>query len=164
MQHLTVQTEIAAPPERCFLLSLSIDLHQESASGTQERAIAGVTHGIIGPGQTVKWKGRHFGLMLTHESVISSYNRPRHFQDRMIHGAFKTFVHDHFFEETPTGTRMRDELTFEAPFGLLGRVVERLLLRQHMLMFLRQRNEVIRLIAEGNESKWGRYLTAASVS
>ena len=164
MVAVRVSTNIRAPLERCFLLSLSIDLHQESASGTQERAVAGVTQGIIGPGETVTWTGRHFGLMLTHKSVISGYSRPSFFQDSMVQGAFRSFVHDHFFEEAPGGTRMRDELRFEAPFGPLGRVVERLLLRQHMLMFVRERNNVIRLTAEADEAKWGRYVNGHSIT
>jgi hypothetical protein len=54
VQIIELETEIAAPPERCFLLSLSIDLHMESTAPTRERAIAGVTRGIIGPGQTIR--------------------------------------------------------------------------------------------------------------
>ena len=60
MQLIQLETKIAAPPERCFLLSLNIDLHMESTAPTREVAIAGVTHGIIGPGETVTWRGRHF--------------------------------------------------------------------------------------------------------
>jgi len=74
VQLIELETTIAAPPERCFLLSLSIDLHMDSTARTHERAIAGVTHGIIGPNQTVTWRGRHFGLMLTHTSIIDRYD------------------------------------------------------------------------------------------
>ena len=69
MQLIHLETRIAAPPDRCFLLSLSIDLHKESTAQTQERAIAGVTHGLIGPGQTVTWQGRHFGVVLQHQTL-----------------------------------------------------------------------------------------------
>src|SRR5438046_2193900 len=44
-------TPIAAPPERVFDLARSIDAHQDSAEGTQERAVAGVTRGLIGLGE-----------------------------------------------------------------------------------------------------------------
>jgi hypothetical protein len=46
MQLITLQIHIAAPPERCFLLSLNIDLHKESTAQTSARAIAGVSHGL----------------------------------------------------------------------------------------------------------------------
>ena len=51
MQLIHIETKIAAPPGRCFLLSLSIDIHKASTKQTSERAIAGVTSGIIGPSQ-----------------------------------------------------------------------------------------------------------------
>ena len=121
MQIIMLETTIAAPPERCFLLSLNIDLHKESTAQTNERAIAGVTHGLIGPNETVTWEGRHFGFLLTHETLISKYDRPHHFQDIMLRGMFKSFQHDHYFDPLARDTTlMRDELRFVAPLGPLG--------------------------------------------
>jgi ligand-binding SRPBCC domain-containing protein len=158
MQTIVLETEIAAPVERCFLLSLSLDLHQDLASRTQERAVAGRTRGIIGPGETVTWTGRHFGVSLTHESIISGYDRPRYFQDSMLKGVFSTFVHDHFFRSQGAGTLMRDELRFAAPLGALGRLVEKVALRRHMEDFLRDRNRGIARVAESQASVWSVYL------
>ena len=158
MQTIIVETQIAAPQERCFLLSLSIDLHMASTAGRGERAIAGVTHGLIGLGQTVTWQGRHFGLVLTHETRITLYDRPYHFQDVMVKGAFRSFVHDHFFEQCEDGTRMRDELRFAAPLGPLGWIAEAFVLRRYLSRFLRERNEAIRRTAEGPDAAWRSYL------
>ena len=145
MQRIQLETTIAAPPERCFLLSLNIDLHKESTAQTNERAIAGITHGLIGPNETVTWEGRHFGFMLTHETLISNYDRPRHFQDIMLRGMFKSFEHDHFFDLLPDGsTLMRDELRFAAPYGPLGRIAESLFLRRYLAGFLVERNNLIK--------------------
>ncbi len=62
MPRLTIGTEIAAPAERCFDLSRSIDFHLESMVASRERAVAGVTSGLIGAGQELSWEARHFGL------------------------------------------------------------------------------------------------------
>ena len=63
--------------------------------------------------------------MLTHETLISKYDAPAHFQDIMLRGVFKIFEHDHFFQPTPDGNAlMRDELRFAAPLGFLGRIAE----------------------------------------
>jgi ligand-binding SRPBCC domain-containing protein len=160
MQTIVVDMEIAAPPERCFLLSLSIDLHLASAAGTGERAIAGVTRGLIGPGQTVTWQGRHFGVMLTHESRITKYEKPRYFQDVMVRGSFRSFEHDHFFEpHEGGGTHMRDQLRFAAPFGALGLLAERLVLRRYLTSFLHERNAMIRQTAESSDAVWQPYLS-----
>jgi ligand-binding SRPBCC domain-containing protein len=161
VQLIQLETKIAAPLERCFLLSLNIDLHMASTAPSREVAIAGVTHGIIGPGETVTWRGRHFGFMLTHQSLISAYEPPHHFQDRMLRGMFKSFVHDHYCDATADGqTLMRDELRFSAPLGPLGWIAEPLVLRRYLIRFLEQRNHTIRATAEGPADVWERYVSA----
>jgi ligand-binding SRPBCC domain-containing protein len=154
--HLELITEIAAPLERCFDLARSIDLHTKSTSWTGEQAIAGVTSGMIGLGQEVTWEGRHFGLTIQHTSRITEYDRPRYFQDQMIKGRFRSFCHDHFFEQHEGKTLMRDVVRFEAPLGFLGRVAERLILENHIREFLLRRNEHIRHTAERED--WKVYL------
>jgi ligand-binding SRPBCC domain-containing protein len=158
VQTIVLETRIAAPPERCFLLSLSIDLHVESTAQTGERAVAGVTHGILGLGETVTWQGRHFGLLLAHESRITKYEQPQHFQDVMVTGMFCSFEHDHFFEPLGAETLMRDELRFRAPFSPLGWLAETVVLRRYLEEFLTKRNLAIKRIAEGQPEVWQRYL------
>jgi|SRR5579864_1914836 len=153
MIHLELQTEIAAPLERCFDLARSIDLHTRSTSWTGEQAIAGITSGLIGSGQEVTWKGRHFGLVLEHTSRITEYDRPRYFRDQMVKGQFRSFDHEHFFEKHEAKTLMRDVVRFEAPLGFVGRVAEKLILENHIRKLLLRRNEHIRRVAEGEDWK-----------
>jgi len=158
MQLIQLNTKIAAPPERCFLLSLSIDLHKESTAQTSERAIAGVTSGLIGPNETVTWQGRHFGFMLQQETLISQYTRPTHFQDIMLRGMFCSFVHDHYFDQQPDGTTlMRDELRFAAPLVPLGWIAEAIVLRRYLTGFLVERNKLLQQVAESSEAIWSKY-------
>lgn len=62
MACLELTTLIAAPVERVFDLARSIDMHQDSMKGSGESAIAGVTSGLIGEGEEVTWRARHFGV------------------------------------------------------------------------------------------------------
>lgn len=156
MQTIRLETRIAAPQQRCFLLSLSIDLHMDSTAPTGERAIAGVTHGLIGAGESVTWEGTHFGFRIRHTSRIVAYEPFHFFCDEMIEGAFKSFRHKHSFDEDRDGTVMRDELAFAAPLGPLGAVVERVVLREYLRRFLVERNAVIRDAAESDG--WRKYL------
>jgi ligand-binding SRPBCC domain-containing protein len=159
VQLIELQTKIAAPLERCFLLSLSIDLNMAITTPTSVRAIAGVTHGIIGPNQTVTWRGRHLGLMLEHTSLIDRYDPPHYFRDIMIKGHFRSFEHEHYFEPTKDGgTLMRDRLRFAAPLGPLGRLIEGLILRRYMTKFLQQRNDAIKRVAEDPGGTWRSYV------
>ena len=98
MIRIDLVTRIAAPVERCFDLARSIDLHMASTDRTGEQAIAGITSGLIGLEQEVTWSGRHFGVLITHTSQITEYDRPRYFQDCMVRGSFRSFFHDHLFE------------------------------------------------------------------
>src|SRR6266545_4087045 len=70
---------------------------------------------------------------------ISAFDRPKHFQDVMIRGAFKSMVHDHEFSEQPAGTLMSDRFEFKSPFGILGRIVDSLFLASYMRGFLVRR-------------------------
>jgi len=149
-------TEISAPIERVFDLARSIDLHMASTNWTGERAIEGVKTGLIGPGQQVRWRGRHFGVIVHHTSEITAYQSPTYFQDSMVRGLFKTFRHDHYFERIGERTRMRDALEFVAPLGILGIVAERLTLESHLRDLLRSRNATIRRVAESDE--WRKFL------
>jgi ligand-binding SRPBCC domain-containing protein len=131
----------------------------QSTARTRERAVAGVTTGFIGKGESVTWRGRHFGLMLQHTSKIVRYEPPTFFQDVMTAGAFKSFEHDHRFQEHNGETVMTDELRFATPFGVLGFIVERLLLRTYLTRFLFERNKLVKQVAESE--KWREYLLKA---
>jgi ligand-binding SRPBCC domain-containing protein len=158
MVSIVETTLIEAPIERCFYLSLSIDLHQASTAQTHERAVAGRTSGMIALGERVTWQGRHFGLMLRHTSEITVYRAPEFFEDVMVAGAFRSFRHRHLFIHADGVTRMEDQLEFAAPLPLLGRLAETLVLRRYLQCFLQARNAHIKHIAESEE--WRKYLSA----
>ena len=158
MTRIVLLTSIAAPIERCFDLARSIDLHMASTNWSGERAIAGVTAGLIGAGQEVTWQGRHFGFTLTHTSRITAYQRPNYFQDCMVRGRFRRFCHDHYFEVHDSRTLMRDEMEFEAPLWPVGRMMERAILARHMRSLLERRNRRIRETAESGD--WKRYVAS----
>jgi ligand-binding SRPBCC domain-containing protein len=151
MVEIELETFIAAPPERVFDLSRSIDLHQRSTEHTGERAVAGRTSGLIGPGETVTWRARHFGVMQHLTSRISGYDRPRWFRDEMVRGAFAWMAHDHWFAAADGGTVLRDLLRFATPLGPLGRIAEALVLRRYMTRFIHTRNAALKRIAESGE-------------
>ncbi len=145
---IELHTPIHAPPQVCFDAARSIDLHQQSLAHTGERAIAGRTSGLIGLGEEVTWRGRHFGVWLRHTAKITAFEPPRHFRDTMTRGAFAVFEHDHFFAPAGDGTAMRDVLEFRSPLGGLGWLVDRLVLRRYLERLLRARNEVVKAAAE----------------
>lgn len=148
MPVITLITEIACPVEVAFDLSRSIELHEESTAETNEKAVAGRTSGLIGPGEQVTWEATHFGMRQRLTSKITAFDRPNYFRDSMVEGAFKRFDHDHFFEEQNGVTIMRDRFDYTAPFGWLGKIADRLFLERYMRQLLETRNGVIKEKAE----------------
>ena len=148
MTTITIVTTIRATPERCFDASRDLDLHLDSMADTGERAVAGRTSGLIELGEQVTWEGRHFGIRQRFTSAITAYDRPRHFQDSMVRGAFHSFVHDHYFEACEDGTRMTDVLAFRSPLGVLGAIIDRLLMTKYLTRMLTKRNEVVKAVLE----------------
>lgn len=146
-------TEINAPIERCFDLSRSIDLHLLSTSKTDEKAIAGITKGLIGMNEEVTWRAKHFGVYQNLTSKITAFEKPYHFQDTMVKGVFKKIVHDHRFKQTGETTIMQDDFCFEAPFGILGELSSKLVLTNYLRTFLQERNMLIKKVAESDEWK-----------
>ena len=148
MPVIELSTVIRAPVELVFDLARSIDAHQDSTGGTEERAVAGVTKGLIGMDGEVTWEARHFGVKQRLSVRVTAFDRPNHFRDVMISGAFASMVHDHLFNEHPDGTLMKDRFEFISPFGYVGRIVDWLFLTSYMRRFLIRRNVVLKQFAE----------------
>ncbi|MBT1690509.1 SRPBCC family protein [Dawidia soli] len=153
MPLIELTTLIHAPIERCFNLARSIDLHKLSTEGTDEEAIDGVTSGLIGMDQQVTWRARHFGVTQTLTSKITRYEYPYYFRDEMMRGAFKTICHDHIFERSGDHTVMKDRFEFESPAGILGVIINKLILEKYLHNFLVKRNSLIKAVAEGETWK-----------
>ena len=161
MEIIRLETWIDAPVERCFLLCLSVDLHVAAARSSREQAVEGVTTGLISEGETVTFRGRHLGLRLRHESRIEVLRPYSYFRDVMVSGMFSHFEHDHHFAAMDDGTRMRDEIRYKAPFGRLGRLATKMLVKRHLTAFLMERNNGIKQVAESHD--WHQYLDGQSV-
>lgn len=148
MTKITRQTKIKAPIETVFNLSRNIDIHLLSTSQTNEKAIAGKTSGLINLNETVTWKGKHFGFYLKHSSKIAEMEFPNYFVDIMEKGHFKSFRHEHYFEEKNGFTTMKDVLIYETPFGIFGKLFDKILLKKHLTVLIQKRNLIIKEIAE----------------
>lgn len=163
MPTIVLATPIAAPMDRVFDLSRSIDLHMDSTAHTGERAVAGVTSGLIALGQEVTWRARHLGVWQHLTVRITAMERPHHFTDTMVRGAFHSMHHQHRFEHDPAfpalpaRTLMHDEFHYQSPLGLLGKLADHLFLQEYMRRFLLKRNRIIQQAAESEN--WKRYLS-----
>lgn len=93
MPVIHVETLIHALPEVCFDLARDVEPHMTSVAGTDERAVAGVTTGLLGLGDWVTWEATHFGVRQRLTAAITAYDRPRFFVDEMMEGIFARCRH-----------------------------------------------------------------------
>ncbi len=148
MAKIRLKTLIRAPMEDCFDAARSIDLHVAASGGLRERAIAGVTSGLIGPGEEVTWEVFPLGLRQQLTSRITAFDRPRMFSDEMQRGPFKKWRHSHLFAVKPEGTLMVDDVDYSAPFWLLGRIVDGIFLKRYITKVLTAHNAAVKKAAE----------------
>jgi ligand-binding SRPBCC domain-containing protein len=161
--------EIKGPRERCFDLARSIDFHVRSMEATGERAVAGVTGGLIGLGQEVTWEARRLGVTQRLTSRITRFERPSVFVDEQVRGAFRFFRHEHRFEEIGGGgtdvtgvtgvtgvTRVTDVFEFASPLWVLGVVADAVFVRGYMEKLIR--GHALRLKAAVESGEWREFL------
>ncbi len=152
MPKIELVTEINSTLEICFDLSRSIDLHKISTAQTNEQAIAGRTRGLINLHEIVTWQATHFGVRQKLTSKITAFDRPNYFINEQTKGIFKSIIHEHNFEKVGDKVIMRDVFEFHSPFGLFGKIFNKLILTTYLKRLLTKRNQIIKEFAE--TKKW----------
>ncbi|MES2567631.1 MAG: SRPBCC family protein [Bacteroidota bacterium] len=152
MPTIHITTLIKADINICFDLARSIDLHQISTTRTKEKAIDGVTSGLVNTNDFVTWEAVHFGIKQQLTSKISKVEPYVHFRDEQLKGAFKYFIHDHYFKTDNGTVTMIDNFEFSSPYGIIGKLFDKLILTNYMKLFLTERNQTIKEFAESE--KW----------
>ncbi|MCA1064949.1 SRPBCC family protein [Rossellomorea aquimaris] len=139
---------IDAPANVCFDLARNVEVHTETTKKTNERAVDGVTVGLMEKGDTVTWEATHFGIKQKLTAKIVEMERPYTFTDVMVKGAFHSFTHTHEFIESGTGTMMKDTFSYTSPLGILGKLADVLFLEKYMRNFIVNRAVELKKIAE----------------
>ena len=152
MTTIQLITKIKADPKTVFDLSRNIDVHQTSMTASKEKANAGRTSGLINLNETVTWQGKHFGLPLKHQSKITKMSLHDSFTDEMVEGSFKSFKHEHIFNDENGITVMIDNLQYETPCGIFGKISDWLFLKKYMTNLIRKHNRFIKTAAEKQKS------------
>jgi ligand-binding SRPBCC domain-containing protein len=150
---LHLETILPVTPAVAFDLARDLDAHLSSMRASRERIVAGRSGGLIGPGEFVAWRARHLGLPFTLMSRITAFEPAVMFVDEEIAGPFRRLRHEHRFADHDAGCLMIDDITFEAPFGVLGRFAERLVLERYLRDLIATRNRhLLAAVAPGGAS------------
>lgn len=142
--HFVKESLIHASPERVFafheqdsaleLLSPPWEtarvLQNAGISQVGSRAI--IETNIIGPFKT-RWIAEH-----------TVYQPPHLFEDVQIRGPFRRWRHRHIINAHPEGATLRDEIEYEPPLGILGRLLAPLLIEKRLRKLFGYRHRVTR--------------------
>jgi ligand-binding SRPBCC domain-containing protein len=142
---------INATVEHCFDLARNVDIHTQTTSSTKERAVGGITTGLLKEGDSVTWEAVHFGIKQRLTAKVIFMEKPHSFVDVMVKGAFRSFIHIHQFVEEPEGTTMIDHFQYKSPFGFLGVLVDKLFLEKYMRRFIASRALKLKKLAEKDQ-------------
>src|ERR1700735_4923813 len=150
-------TTIEAPIQRCFDLSRSVEVHllRNVHSGEQALAIDGLTSGLQGLSDRVTWRAKHFGVWHNLTNEVTAIEPPTYFQVTMNKGIFRSMQADHYLRTLPPGApEMTAPFRIASPPPILGLLVEKLFPRRYMLALIRERNAVIKELAESSDWKF----------
>ncbi len=73
-----------------------------------------------------------FNIKTTWVTEITHVKEGRYFVDEQRVGPYKIWHHQHFLEATPTGTLMKDIISYQPPFGFLGTIANSLIIRKKL--------------------------------
>jgi ligand-binding SRPBCC domain-containing protein len=139
---------IKAPIEVCFNLARDVNVHTQTTLKTKERAVGGVTKGLLEEGDSVTWEAVHFGIKQRLTARVIFMEKPYSFVDVMVKGAFKSFIHIHQFTVEEEGTTMIDHFQYQSRFGPIGVLIDKLFLEKYMKRFIAMRAIELKKIAE----------------
>jgi ligand-binding SRPBCC domain-containing protein len=149
--HLT--TFIAAPVSVVFDLSRHIGVHKEAMSDYKEDAVAGTRFGLIEKDETVTWRAKHLFKERLQRMKIVEMIKTEMFVESQLSGDLTSYKHEHHFKACENGMLLIDLLTFETPYGILGKWFNTLYLTGYIETLLQKRNLTIKKFAESGRWK-----------
>ncbi len=103
------------------------------------------------------------GIPMTWRSRIEAYDPPNGFRDVQLQGPYRRWVHDHTFESVDggSGTLIRDDIRYAIPFGPLGDLVERFVVRPELRRIFEHRARIIAGVFAEASAPTGRTVAVA---
>ena len=94
-------------------------------------------------GALIRYRLGLHGIPIGWTTQIRRWDPPHRFVDVQLRGPYQLWHHTHRFESRDGGTLMRDVVRYRLPFGVLGRVVNALMVRRDVESIFAYRTERI---------------------
>jgi ligand-binding SRPBCC domain-containing protein len=101
------------------------------------------------PGTLIQYRLRLHGIGVSWLTSIQAWDPPHRFVDVQLRGPYALWHHTHEFapaEDDPGTTVMRDTVRYAMPFGPLGTLADRLLVRRDLAAIFDHRRDRVPLL------------------
>jgi len=85
---------------------------------------------------------------VTWDGIIAEYVEHSYFRDVQTKGPFGAWSHTHSFVAEADGTRVNDRVEYEPPFGLIGKLLNPILVRPSLAFMFKHREKKTRELLE----------------
>ena len=85
---------------------------------------------VMKAGTIIDYKLKVHHIPLSWQTEISEWDPPYRFTDIQVRGPYRKWIHQHIFENSGSGTRMKDLLEYAIPGGILSSIINHLLVRK----------------------------------
>ena len=103
-------------------------------------------------GTLIDYRLRVHGLPLRWTSRIEQWEPGRGFVDRQLRGPYGMWHHRHTFTESGQGTRVRDQVDYALPLGVVGNLAHPLFVRRDLERIFAYRHQAVPELLAGTAS------------
>ena len=94
-------------------------------------------------GQLIDYTIKILGKKIRWRTLITKYDSPNMFIDQQLKGPYSMWHHTHQFKEVKSGVEIIDTINYVMPFGILGRIVNILFVKNDLNKIFQYRKKVI---------------------
>ena len=104
-------------------------------------------------GQLIDYTIKLLGKKIRWRTIITEYEPNIRFVDQQIKGPYSMWHHTHEFKEINGKVEMTDTIYYVMPFGLLGRIVNYLIVRRDLNNIFQYRLNIINQLFDKNKKE-----------
>lgn len=114
--------ELPLPRERVFPFFADAANLQVITPPEMGFRIVSPTPVAMAEGALIRYRLRLMGVPFEWLTRIAAWDPPHAFVDEQLKGPYRVWIHTHRFDDTPSGTRIDDDVQYELPLYPLGEV------------------------------------------
>ena len=100
----------------------------------------------IYPGQIISYQVGILPFVKTNwVTEITHVQEPNYFVDEQRIGPYSMWHHEHIFEETTDGLLMTDRVSYQIPFGILGKLLTGTMIKNQIIEIFEHRTNVLNI-------------------